>query len=433
MASIDTLTLPLDQTSAADLAAVGLEYARVDAEGEGFGPFHRAVSRGFLGGESTDAEAENARETLRTRRLTAVYDRQGTEPGVPVGTIDSWASELTTSPGRTTPLWSISAVTVAGTHRRRGIARAMIGGELRTAAAAGFAIAGLTVTEATIYGRWGFSPAAWASDVVVDTGRARWTGPTAPGRLDFVPRETVVDRLRAVHERVRVQRPGSVPGWDGRWRGMAGVAPGDKAGEKVRAVAYRTADGDETGILVYVIDERDDFSSHDLEVRAIFAVDGEASAALWRFALEHDLVGRVKAWLQPAVPPVQWMVADRRAVTATLTDHHWLRILDVPGALASRRYAAGLDVVLRVADPLGFAEGSWSLRIGADGEAHVVPVTDRPVDVDLTVGALSSLLLGGVRSTELALAGLVRGEAEALASLDRSFAPEVAPLLDIWY
>ncbi len=433
MASTDTLTLPLDQTSAADLAASGLEYARVDAEGEGFRPFQRAVARGFLGGESTDDEAENARTTLRTRRLTAVYDRRGVEPEVPVGTIDSWASELTTSPGRTTPLWSISAVTVAATHRRRGIARAMIGGELRTAAAAGFAIAGLTVTEATIYGRWGFSPAAWASDVEVDTGRARWIGPSSPGRLDFVPREAVADRLSAVHERVRLQRPGSVPGWDGRWRGVAGLAPGDKSGEKVRAVSYRNADGDETGILVYVIDERDDFSAHDLEVRAIFAVDGEASAALWRFALEHDLVGRVKAWLQPAVPPVQWMVADRRAVTATLTDHHWLRILDVPGALASRRYAAGLDVVLRVADPLGFAEGTWNLRITADGEAEVVPASDRPVDVELTVGALSSLLLGGVRSAELALAGLVHGDADVLASLDRVFAPEVTPLLDIWY
>ncbi|MGU7753863.1 GNAT family N-acetyltransferase, partial [Klebsiella pneumoniae] len=77
-----------------------------------------------------------------------------------MATVDSWVSELTVSPGRTIPLWSISAVTVAPTHRRRGIATAMLTGELRAAAAAGYALAGLTVTEATIYGRWGFSPAA---------------------------------------------------------------------------------------------------------------------------------------------------------------------------------------------------------------------------------------------------------------------------------
>ena len=434
MASLDTLTLPLDQTSADELAASGLEYARVDADGDAYRPFQRAVARGFLGGESTDDEAENARRTLRTRRLTGVYDRGAMEPDVPVGTVDSWATELTTSPGRQAALWAISAVTVAPTHRRRGIARAMLGGELRSAAAAGFALAGLTVTEATIYGRWGFSPATWASDVEVDTARARWTGPLAPGRLDFVPREGLAAHIGEVHERVRRQRPGSVPGWDGRWRGIAGVAPGDKDGEKVRGVVYRDTEGVERGIVVYTIAERDDFAAHDLDVRTLFAETPDAYAALWRFLLEHDLVGRVKAWLQAPVPPVQWMVADRRAVTATLTDHHWLRILDVPRALTTRTYGAPLTVVLRVSDPLGFADGRWSVRIGDDGEAVVeASAPDREVEVELTVNALGSLLLGGVRIADLAAAGLASGQPAALEAIDRSFAPAMTPLLDIWY
>ncbi|MBB3156697.1 putative acetyltransferase [Microbacterium proteolyticum] len=434
MASIDPLTLPLDQTSADDLAAAGLEYARVDADGDAYRPFQRAVARGFLGGESTDDEAENARLTLRTRRLTAVYDRDGVEAGVPVGTVDSWATELTTSPGRQTDLWAISAVTVAPTHRRRGIARAMLGGELRTAAAAGFALAGLTVTEATIYGRWGFSPATWASDVEIDTTRARWTGPTPAGRLDFVPRDGLADRIGAVHDRVRRQRPGSVPGWDGRWRGVAGVAPGDKQGEKVRAVVYRDTEGVDRGIVVYTIADRDDFAAHDLDVRALFAESPDAYAALWRFVLEHDLVGTVKAWLQAPVPPVQWMVADRRAVTATLTDHQWLRILDVPRALASRAYTAPLRVAMRVTDPLGFADGAWHVVIADDGEAVVEPVADGDaIDVEMTVNALGSILLGGTRVTELAAAGIASGQPGALAAIDRSFAPSMTPLLDIWY
>jgi predicted acetyltransferase len=434
MASIDTLTLPLDQTSADQLAASGLEYARVDADGDSYRPFQRAVARGFLAGESTDDESNNARLTLRTRRLTAVYDRGGVESEVPVGTVDSWATELTTSPGRQTGMWAISAVTVAPTHRRRGIARAMLGGELRTAADAGFALAGLTVTEATIYGRWGFSPATWASDVEIDTGRARWTGPVGPGRLDFVPRDAIAERLAVVHERARRQRPGAVPGWDGRWRGVAGTAPGDKEGDKVRAVTYRDTAGVERGIVVYTIADRNDFAAHDLDVRALFADSPEAYASLWRFVLEHDLVGKVTARLQDPVPPVQWMVADRRAVTATLTDHQWLRVLDVPGALASRSYGAPLDVVVRVTDPLGFADGAWSVRIGDEGEAVVEPVAAAdPVDVEMTVNALGSLLLGGVRIAELATAGLASGEPVALAAIDRSFAPAMTPLLDIWY
>ena len=91
-------------------------------------------------------------------------------------------------------------------------------------------------------------------------------------------------------------------------------------------------------------------------------------------------------------------------------------------------------MVLRVADPLGFAEGTWRLRVGADGEAVVTRADESEAsEVELTVGALSSLLLGGVRSTELAHAGLVRAGADVLVSVDRAFTPEATPLLDIWY
>lgn len=432
MAPTQTSNIPLDIASSTALAESDLDYTLVDPEGDGFEPFLRSVARGFLGEEPTADEVESSRESLRARRLTGVFDRSGSVPDAPVATIDSWVSELTVSPGRTVPMWSISAVTVAPTHRRRGIARAMLTGELRTAAAAGFALAGLTVTEATIYGRWGFSPAAWASDVVVDTRRARWTGPVAPGRLDFVPAASLPERLAAVHERIRVRRPGAVPGWEGRWRGIAGLTPEAKDAKKVRAVAYRDLDGVERGILVYTIAESEEYTAHELHVRALFADGDEALAALWRFALEHDLVARVKADLQPPAPPVQWMVSDRRAVTATLTDHHWLRVLDVPRALASRAYSGSLDLVFGVDDPLGFAHGAWAVRIDEAGTAAVEP-TDVEPDVRMPVGALASLLLGGVRATELSAAGLVSGTPDHLGAIDGAFAPAATPLLDIWY
>lgn len=435
MAILDTLTLPLDAASADALAEHGLTYAGVAADDEAFDPFLRAVSRGFLGEDPSAEEVESARQSLRARRLTGVFDPAGHAPAEPVGTIDSWPSELTVSPGRALPLWSISAVTVAPTHRRRGIARAMLTGELRTAHAAGYPLAGLTVTEATIYGRWGFSPAAWASDVDVDTTRARWTGPVAPGRLDFVDRESLPARLDAIHERVRVRRPGGVPGWEGRWRGIAGLTPAEKEGRKVRGVVYRDVDGVERGVLVYTLHEAEGsgFESQELRIRALFADGDDATAALWRFCLEHDLVGRVRADLQPVVPPVQWMVADRRAVKVSTTDHHWLRVLDVPAALAGRTYGAPVSLSLRVDDPLGFAEGTWALRIDEAGDAVVSEDPAGTADVELTVGALGSMLLGGVRASELAAAGLVAAAPSALAALDRAFAAEVTPLLDIWY
>lgn len=428
------LTLPLDRTSADVLAGENLEYALVPHDGPRFDAFVSAVARGFLDAAPTDEQRADSRATLRDRRLTGVFDAASRHPDTPVATTDSWLTQLTTEPGRTVPMWAISAVTVAPTHRRRGIARALIGGELRTAAAAGVAIAGLTVSEATIYGRFGFGPAVLTTDLTVQSRRVQWTGPRPAGRLDFVEQDELPERLAALHERVRMRRPGEVAGWPMLWRRIAGLRPGAEEAARVRAVAYRDPSGHETGILVYTLAEGKNhvFSDHELSVRALFAEHDDAYAALWRFAIEHDLVSRVSAYLQEQNPPVRWMVTDQRAVEESVVDHHWLRVLDVPAALGSRRYAHELTAVVRVEDALGFADGTWRVRIDANGEADVVPVDQEP-DVTLGVAALGSILLGGVSPRTLAAAGAVHADAEAVAALERAFAPAVGARLSIWY
>src|SRR3546814_13172816 len=99
----------------------------------------------------------------------------------------------------------------------------MLTGELRTAAEAGIALAGLTVSEATIYGRWGFGPAIFTSDVAIETKRVHWTGPQPPGRLDFILQEELPERPAALHERARPRRPGQAPGGPGPGRGVEGL------------------------------------------------------------------------------------------------------------------------------------------------------------------------------------------------------------------
>lgn len=433
MADVDARTLPLDPTSSDDLASRGLSYALVEPEGSGFDAFLSAVSRGFLDADPTAEQVEDSRAALSGRRMTGVYDARGAHPEIPVATVDSWVTELTSDPGATMPLWAISAVTVAPTHRRRGIARAMLTAELRTAAAAGIPLAGLTVSEATIYGRWGFGPAVFTTDVAIDTTRVHWTGPEAHGSLDFVLQDELPARLAALHERVRMRRPGEVAGWPGLWRRMAGLRPGETDARKVRAVASVDPDGRDRGILVYTLTQKDhDFAGQELSVRAFFAADDAAYAALWRFAIEHDLVGTVRASLQPRNAAIRWMLSDQRAVRETLTDHHWLRVLDVPAALGSRGYGAPLTTTLRVDDALGLADGTWRVEVDASGRANVSRSTDRP-DATLGAAALGSLLLGGVSARTLAAAGSVAASTDTVDALDRAFAPSAEPVLSIWY
>lgn len=434
MPAHDWKNAPADRDAAAALAAAGLEYRVIDtSDTTVFDPYLQAEMRGFLAGEQSDEQLGGARDGLAFRRFIGVYDPASLDATQPVGTVNSWVTDMSLPGGRGIPMWAISGVTVAPTHRRKGIARAMLEGELRTAAATGVAIAGLTVSEATIYGRFGFSPATYATNWTIDTKRALWVGPRPDGRLDYVGRDALRDQLAALHGRVRASHPGEIEAWPGLWRRMSGTAPGQEGGTKLRAVRYADAGGTTRGIAVYRLgDEGSDFTTHELDLHYLISETTDAYAALWRFVLEHDLVAIVKASLRSVDEPLRWMIADQRGAKVETGEHGWLRILDVPAVLSARTYAAPGAIILRVIDDLGFADGAWRLTVAASGEGEVI-AADGEADVTLTVNALSSIVLGGVRAATLRAAGLVRGDAAAVATVDALFASSQAPYLSLWY
>ena len=86
-----------------------------------------------------------------------------------------------------------------------------------------------------------------------------------------------------------------------------------------------------------------------------------------------------------------------------------MRIIDLPAALGRRAYAAPVDAVLEVTDPLlaGNA-GRWRLRAAGQGPGATCERTDQPADVALDIRDLGAAYLGGTRLGALAAAGLVR-------------------------
>lgn len=434
MAFIDARGIPADQTSVDRLAGNGLDYRLVDFRDDAqAASYQRAVARGFLGSEPSAEALSSERATFADRRNTGVFDRAGAENALPVATVNSWVTPLTLPGGDEIGMWAISVVTVAGTHRRRGIARALLEGELRAAASAGVAIAGLTVSEATIYGRYGFGAAVPATRFSVDTRRAGWAGHVPAGSVEYVEREALAADLGTVHERARHARAGQIAGWQGRWDGYSGVTGSDAEREKVRGVRYRDASGELRGVLVYTLTEINGTFRSALQVRLLVGETSDAVAALWRFAVQHDLVDQVTADLRPLDDPLPWLVADARGVTQEVHDHGWLRVLDVSAALSARRFSAPLDVVIGIDDPLGFAEGHWRVQIDDRGVATVDRADGQEVVARMGVAALSSLYAGGVRAGSLHGAGLIDADATTVEKLDRAFVSFPAPSLDIWY
>lgn len=429
--------IPADPRAVESLAARGLRYALVDPQDPvAFAPWYRADARGFHMGEPADDFLEQNRLVNEPRRHVGVFDDAIAHPEVPVGIVNSWPAPLAVPGGREVEAWAISSVAVAPTHRRRGIARAMLEAELRTAAAYGTPLAMLTVSESGIYGRFGFAPAAHASTWVIDTRRVTWTGPVPDGRVEFITLDEYLADAPALHAATRSIQPGEIEMWEGRWRQRAGVFSEDASkARSTRAIRYVDATGTTRGAAVYrVSGGDDDFTAHRLDVVHLWAPDPDAHAALWRFLLEMDLVSQVTAHLVRPDDPLRWSIGDWRAAKVSVEDHQYVRILDVPAAFAARGYDGAGEVAFTVDDPYGFASGSWVLRV-ADGAGTIerAEAGDIPA-LSLGVAELSALYLGGVRASDLVFAGRAReltpGAARAADAVLHSL---VTPSLSGWY
>jgi predicted acetyltransferase len=127
--------------------------------------------------------------------------------------------------------------------------------------------------------------------------------------------------------------------------------------------------------------------------------------------------------------PMLSLLVDVRSAQARWQDNLWLRIIDLPGALASRRFQAGLDVVLEVTDDLcPDNAGRWRLRSEAFGEPQVTR-TDGPAGLALDVRELGAAYLGGTSLVELAGAGLVSEQTPgALRTASVAFGWSKAPV-----
>lgn len=433
----DALSIPVDATSAASLADRGLRMAVVDPADEAGGTaWITAVHRGF---HDPSPAAEHLAETsgdFPKQRSVGVYDESIAEPEIPVATVASWPAALTV-PGGEVVSWAISDVTVAPTHRRKGIARAMLESELRVAVAGGAPLAILTVSEATIYTRYGFGPATWSTDLTIEARRAGWLGADAPGRLQFISRDAVLALEDTLFAEARRATVGDVQIIGHRYSRLFGPDSDTTEQRKRRIVRYDDERGVPRGVVVYrMVEDGHDFAGFTAEVLQLVATTDDAYRSLWQHVLSLDLVGTVTAALRTVDEPLRWLVRDPRMIRTTeLREHLWVRVLDPVAALAARVYGGAGTLGLRIADPLGHADGVFTIESDADGRAIVTaeeraegPLLEVPVD------ALGSLYLGGASAVTLLAARRLRERTPGDAALaDRLLRSTVVPALMTWF
>ncbi|SRR6266496_2530677 len=397
-------------------------------------PFMSAVRLGFLGGP--DPEADAARAAWWPRRVDLGRAWGAFDGGRCVATLRTHPFELTVPGRRTLPADGLTAVTVTPTHRRRGLLTTMLGGSLRAAVDRGDPVSILIASEYSIYGRFGYAPVTEAATYEIDV-RAVGMRRSATGTVELVEADELRKLAPPVYDRFRAERPGALSREDLRWDADLGLdhPEGQPPNWKGRAIVHRDDAGEPDGYLRYHVEDSYEGRRPKsvLHVNELIASGPAGYADLWRYCLEVDLVRTVKAEDRPVDEPLPWMVGDARAVRLTeRADMLWLRLLDVPAALAGRGYRTSGRLVLEVVDPAGHAAGRYSLDVGPDGAQCTR--TTQTADLTLPATALATAYLGGFRLRTLADAGLLDEHRHgALAEADAVLAADRTPWCTLWF
>lgn len=394
----------------------------------------RAVSFGFHESTRTPEHIAKTLETYEADRrvLTGAYQMGPVAPSslpadVPVATFGTMRNTLNVGFGCLVEAHLVTAVTVRTPHRRRGLLRRMMSEDLQLAKDDGVAVAALTASEASIYGRFGFGAATSEQSIKVDTS-ARFALDHAPvGTVEVADPKVLLELAPQVFDRVHRLTPGSI-GRQEFYRQLASgsVRRDEEGGDpKVKVALHYGPDGGVDGYVSYR------FGGWDTEPCAMEIVDLVAAARpayleLWQYLAAIDLVERVTWEEAPVDDALPWALADARCVDASSPrDMLWLRILDVKNALEARKFSADGRLLLKVADPLGLDAGAFALNVQG-GQAAVERVAPgQEPHLDLDVSALASIYLGAVHPVTLAAAGRIReGTPGAAARAAAMFAVE---------
>jgi predicted acetyltransferase len=332
-----------------------------------------------------------------------------------------------TIPGNRIPAAGITLVGVQPTHRRRGVLAAMMRAQLDDCRTRGESVAYLWASEERIYGRYGYGLASLTADIDVAREHTAFDAADEPfGRVRFVPLAEAEPLVSPLWERVAATTPGMFARTSTWWQRRALTDPDWRraGGGELRCAVLEADDGP----AAYALYRMSFGFDRGVPTGAVAVVEAlgdspRATRAIWRYLLDMDLVGRVRADLLPADHPLLLLAAEPRRLRFTLRDALWVRLLDVGAALSARTYAASGSVVVEVADAFcPWNAGRW--RVGDGGAKRT---GDEP-DLRCDVTALGAVYLGGFTWAQLAQALRVeevrRG---ALAHADALFRTDRAP------
>lgn len=363
-----------------------------------------------------------------------------------VGTVGTRELEMTLPGGRTVPIAGIGQGGVLPSHTGKGIMRDLMIQSFKLVQDRGLPLAGWTTSAWPLYERYGGGVATFSASYAVhglaqDAFKTEAKARTAD-KTRFAQIESAYSILPELHKKSATY-PGAVSRDHRYWKRLLDRLVDGKPVDVLESdtqlpppfFCTNTNDKDEVdGACLYRIHQRWQGGVHQsqMEIAALIYTNHEAARSLWGFLFNSGMIRSISMPHGQVDEPLRWMLKDGRNLENKGTqDHIWLRVID-PIKILSNRELPNLRESFRIAihDPSRITDGI-KLEIEPEGQYARVRQTKMAVDIEMGIGTLSSLVLGGCSVHGLAQAGRFSGYSrESLQTAQNIFSTSITPFCD---
>ena len=313
--------------------------------------------------------------------------------------------------GQKIPMTGIASVSVLPEARRRGNAIALLQETLSEIYDSGVPLSVLYSAADPLYRQMGYGVGGTLGYWQVPIHRIGLTATP----LEIQPMVLDIDQMRPIQQRYASQHSGHLDRHQSIWNAI--IKPGDADLEPFAYSVGSRADQPE-GYVLFTLNSGDQST---LTVLDWAMTTPDAGRSLWGFLTRMGSQLDQVRWCGGAIDPMALLLPDGTASLKTL-QYWWLRLVNVPKALAGRGYGRGIETALTIAvvdANIPANQGCWTLEV-ADGCGKVLPGGE--ARITLPVSGLASLYSGVLSPYQLQQMGWLEGTQDAVAIAAAIFA-----------
>ena len=255
------------------------------------------------------------------------------------------------------PCAGLTWVGVHPDHRRRGVLTAMMRHHLEQVRdTPGTHVSALHASEPAIYGRYGYGLASLEQPITLSRG-ATLTAPgldeaagTVTTRMATITDADIPQRMHACH--LRGVETGAIVGAPEYYERICQSFPEWLRDKEPWRILFAQRDGEDVGFAMFRRERSGSRPGPAARSRSSSSSASPATRlALLRRLVDFDLVGTIQLRTVGAEDPVlAWAGGPRATAGVETYDSLWIRLVDLPEALAARTWSAPCDVVVEVTD-----------------------------------------------------------------------------------